>query len=313
MRTLRPAILPDNTKLVVYPLVVGLGVAATGVILGNPVVIALPLMILVVFPGLPILFHAVYHFFVQYQIFPDRLVVVDRVSDPSVRSRGRREIRFGDIRYCYYVDTEARLLMSLRKKLEVYHVPRKETDYRKYNLLDKYRVPEAVLDEFERRPHKTLNDTTATGVLLEVETVCERHNVPKKVTKEICQALENDADLNFEMVREKLRPVPVDPVDLVRIRDKFSHLDTPEVSPFLVTQINLKRLEKIESSRYPQAAVRSRVGLVLSNADGTNKVYLMHFRDLGQEDSRELMRVIRDRSKSVQFLMTRKEVHALLQ
>ena len=43
MRILRPAILPDNKNLVVLPLLVGLGVAGTGVLLGNPVVIALPL------------------------------------------------------------------------------------------------------------------------------------------------------------------------------------------------------------------------------------------------------------------------------
>ena len=43
MRILRPAILPDNKDLVVFPLLVGLGVAGTGVLLGNPVVIALPL------------------------------------------------------------------------------------------------------------------------------------------------------------------------------------------------------------------------------------------------------------------------------
>lgn len=45
MRTLRPSVLPDNRKLVLYPLVIGLSVAATGVILGNPVVIVLPLTI----------------------------------------------------------------------------------------------------------------------------------------------------------------------------------------------------------------------------------------------------------------------------
>lgn len=38
MRTLRPVILPDNKKLVVFPLPVELAVAGAGLAPGNPVV-----------------------------------------------------------------------------------------------------------------------------------------------------------------------------------------------------------------------------------------------------------------------------------
>ena len=314
MRTLRPSVLPDNRKLILYPLVVGLSVAATGVILGNPVVIVLPVTILAVFPGLPLLFHAVYHFFVEYQILADRLVVIDRVSDPSVRSRGRQEIEFGSIAYCFYVDREARLLMNLLTRLKPYNVPVAETDYRKENLMAKYRVPAAVLEDFERSTHKVLNNTAATGVILEVQDVCERSGVPPKATKEICKALERDGQISLETLQEKLGRYPVDPSDLERLRDEFASLDVTEVSPFLVTKINLKKLKKVESSGHGNAAgIRSRVGLVLSSQDGMRKAYLMHFRDLSRRDARELITAIRDRTHGVRFLMTRKELHALLQ
>lgn len=312
MRTLRPAILPDNKKVVKYPLLVGLGVAATGVLLGNPVVIALPLILLAVFPGLPILFHSVYHFFVKFHIFTDRLVVIDRVSDPFVRSRGRQEIRFGDIEYCFYVDKEAHLLMNLQKKLKAYKLRAKETDYRRENLIAKYKVPGSVLDEFEQNSQKTLNDETATGVILEVEEFCERNDIPKKVTREICKKLERDEDLSFDYVKENLSPYAVDRDDLERLRDEFSHLDAPEMAPFLVTKINLKKLQNIESSRHRHVGIRSRAGLVLSNKDGTNKVYLMHFRNLSRQDQRVLIAAIRDRGRGVTYLMTQKEAEALL-
>jgi hypothetical protein len=313
VRRLRPPILPDNSKLVVYPLGAGLAVVGTGVVIGNPVVIALPLIILAVFPGLPVLFHSIYHFFVEYQVFPDRLAVRDRVSDPCVRSRGRQEIRFGDIAYCFYVDKEAHLLMNLLAKLKPYNVPPTETDFRRENLLATYRVPEQVIDAFERSSEQTLNDVTATGVILEVEDVCGRNGVPRRTTREICKALERDEHLSFDTLKERLHPYPVNPADLERIRDKFASLDTPEMNPFLVTKINLKKLKKIESSRYGNAGMRSRVGLVLSNKDGTSKVYLMHFRDLSRKDSRELIAAIRDRTRGVKFLMTRNELKALLQ
>ncbi|MEE8229458.1 MAG: hypothetical protein V3R69_06255 [candidate division NC10 bacterium] len=129
VRTLRPAIPLDKKKLVVYPLVVGPGAAATGLGLANPVMIALPLIILAVFPGPPVLLHAVYHLFVKFQIFGDRLAVIDHVSDPFVSSRGRQEIQFGSIAYCFYVDKEAHLLTNLLEKLKPHNVPQTETDY----------------------------------------------------------------------------------------------------------------------------------------------------------------------------------------
>lgn len=313
MRTLRPAILPDNKKFVIYPVLFGLGVAGLGVFLGNPILMALPLILLVVFPGLPILFHAIYHFFVQFQILADRLVVIDRVSDPFVRSWGRQEIRFGDIEYCFYVDKEAHLLMNFLKKLKPHKVSATERDYRRENLLSKYQVPVSVLDKFERSSQKTLNDETATGVILEVEGFCKRNDIPKNVTKEVCKELERDQGLSFDAVRKKLSPFVVDLNDLDRLRDEFSSLDTPEVAPFLVTRVKLKKLRNIESTRHRHAGIRSRAGLVLSNKDGTNKAYLMHFRNLSRQDQRALAAAIRDRSRGVTYLMTPKEAEALLQ
>ena len=313
MRTLRPAILPNNRKFVTYPLVAGMAVAGTGAVLGNPIMAALPAILLAAFPGLPILFHSVYHFFVQFQILADRLVVIDRVSDPFVRTWGRHEIRFGEIEYCFYVDKEAHLLMNLLKKLKPYKVPTTEKDYRGENLLFKYQVPGSVLDEFERSSQKTLNDDTATGVILEVEKFCDRNNIPKEVKKEICKGLEKDEDLNFDYVQEKLSPYAVHRDELERLRDEFSGLDTSAMAPFLVTKIDLKKLSIIESTRHPHAGIGSRGGLVLSNKDGTKKVYLMHFRNLNRQDQRALAAAIRDRTNGVTYLMTQKEAEALLQ
>ena len=313
MKTLRPAILPDNKKRVTYPVLFGLGVAGLGVFLGNPIIMALPLILLVVFPGLAILFHAIYHFFVQFQILADRLVVIDRVSDPFVRSWGRQEIRFGDIEYCFYVDKEAHLLMNLLKKLKHHKVSATERDYRRENLLSKYKVPASVLDEFERSSQKTLNDETATGVILEVDSFCERNGIPKNVTKEICKELKRDQDPSFDIVQKKLSPFAVDLNDLDRLRDEFSSLDAPEMSPFLVTRVKLKKLRNIESTRQRHAGIRSRAGLVLSNKDGTNKVYLMHFRNLSRQDQRALTAAIRERTRGLKYLMTQKETEALLQ
>ena len=65
IETLRPAILPDERKLFFYPLIIAAAVSIAGIILSNIIMIVLPLIILAVFPGLPVLFHLIYHLFVK--------------------------------------------------------------------------------------------------------------------------------------------------------------------------------------------------------------------------------------------------------
>ncbi len=81
IKTIRPSILPDSKKLVIYPLVVCLAVAVLGIVIKNPVVIILPLIVLGVFPGLPIFFHLLMHIFVKFEMHPGRIVVKDYLGD----------------------------------------------------------------------------------------------------------------------------------------------------------------------------------------------------------------------------------------
>jgi len=79
--TVRPSILPDNKKLVIYPLMICLVTAGIGIIIKNPIVIVLPLIVLAVFPGLPVFFHLLMHIFVKIELHPHKIVVKDYPVD----------------------------------------------------------------------------------------------------------------------------------------------------------------------------------------------------------------------------------------
>ena len=67
-------------------------------------------------------------------------------------------------------------------------------DYRKENLIKKYKVPNEVINSFEHSPQKALNDYTATGVLMALENILDKYKIPREEKKKIIKALNNGVD-----------------------------------------------------------------------------------------------------------------------
>jgi len=53
--------------------------------------------------------------------------------------------------------------------------------------------------------------------------------------------------------------------------------------------------------------------LVLTNKDGTEKVYLMHFHDLSRQAWQSLMQDIKNHNPNITYLMTKSEYNNLLE
>jgi len=307
MQTLKPSILPDNRKFVLYPLFAGLIVTGIGLLIGHVIMIVLPLIILAVFPGLPILFHLIFHLFVRIHIDVDRLVVRDYVGNRFVKYRSYQQICFGDIAYIYYLEKEINLLLTLRTVLKKFKIPAKEMDYTKRHLMERYGIPEGRFHAFERGSQKILTDYTATSVLMKLDEIYETYRIPKETRKEIKKGLKDDGNFNFEYLQDKLIEYPVGWQDLEDLRDEFAHIDTDTLSPFLLTKVRMARYQKAQRQRHGGGTLRLNTGLVLANEDGTQKVYLMHFHDLSEKDVLTLMQIIQNNNPEITYLMTKKE------
>jgi hypothetical protein len=311
--TLRPAVLPDDRRVFLYPVVIGLIISLVGFFLDNIIMLVLPLIILAVFPGLPVLFHLIYHLFVKIEVLQDRLVITDYVSDRFVRFKAHQEISFSELAYINYVGKEINLLQNLRSKLKKFKIPPGETDYTKANLVSRYGVAEDIFEKFEKSSQKTLTDYTATAVLMKLDEIYGKYNVPKETRGSIKKALKNDSNFNYEYVRTALSSYPITSQDLGSLSDEFTNIDADILAPFLLTKVNLGKYRKAEKGRHG-AHVTARVdnGLVLSNKDGTNKVYFMRFHDLSERDLLRFIEIVNSRQPAIRFLMTRKETERLL-
>ena len=311
--TLRPAVLPDDKRLFSYPVIVGLGVSAVGVFLANMIMIVLPLIVLAVFPGLPVLFHLIYHLFVKIEVLPDKVIVTDYVSDPIVRFSRRQEITFSEISYIYYLGKEINLLSNLRNRLRKFKIPVKETDYTKAHLMDRYGIPEEVYAKFEESSQKTLTDSAATGILMMLDEIYRKYDVTRETRDSIKKALEDDSNFSFEYLKAALRDHPVSAEDLEDLRDEFANINADVLAPFLLTKVNLSKYQKVSKQRNgAHLTARTDNGLVLSNENGTNKVYLMRFHDLSRADLHEFISTVNSRRPGISYLMTKKEHKHLL-
>lgn len=313
IETLRPAVLPDDKRLFSYPIVTGLLISVVGIFLGNSIMVVLPLIVLAVFPGLPVLFHLIYHIFVKIEILPDKLIITDHVSNRFVRFETHQEIPFSEICYIHYLGKEINLLLNLKNKLKKFKIPAKETNYTKANLTARYGVPEALIDKFENGSQKILSDYTATGVLMKLDEIYDKYNVPKETKDSIKKALKKDSNFNIENLKTALGSYSISSHDLESLSDEFTNIDTDILAPFLLTKVDLVKYQKAE--RYRNGAhvtARTDIGLVISNQDGTKKIYLMHFHNLSEKALHRFIEIVSSKQPSVKFLMTKKERGHLL-
>jgi hypothetical protein len=308
IKTIRPSVLPDNKKLVIYPLVVCLVIAGVGIIIKNLIVVILPLIVLAVFPGLPIFFHLLMHIFVKIELHSNKIVVKDYLGNNIVRPGWLQEMAYADIAYIYYLSKEINLLSNLRSKLKKFKLSPKEFDYTKENLTAKYSVPFEKIEEFEKSSQNILNDYTATSILMKLDDICRKYNIPKDTAKNISRELQNDENFNYEYLRDRLNDYPVDIEDLDELEDEFSNIKVNIIQPFLLTKVNLVKYKKVAGYRGGiSATAKVDNALVLAGKEGTKKVYLMHFHDLSKENWQSLIQDIKNHNPNIAFLMTKSE------
>jgi len=306
--TIRPSILPDNKKLVIYPLVVCLVIAGIGIIINNPIVIALPMIVLAVFPGLPVFFHFLMHLFVKIELHPDKIVVKDYLGNNIIRSSFLQEIAYTDIAYIYYLSKEINLLQNLRNKRKNFKLSPTEFDYSIENLTERYAVPTEMIREFEKSSQNILNDYTATAILMKLDDIYSKYNIPNETAKNIGKELQNDKNFNYEYLRVRLEDYPIDIEELDELKDEFANIGVDIIRPFLLTKVNLAKYKKVSGYRGGMSATAKVDNvLVLASKDGTKKVYCIHFHDLSRQAWKSLMQDIKSHNTNIAYLMTKTE------
>ncbi len=162
-------------------------------------------------------------------------------------------------------------------------------------------MPTHTIETFEHSSKKELNDYTATGVLMSLEEILGRYEVPKAEKKQILKELKNADSFNFERVSRLLSPYSINREDLENLKDSLSDLDDNFLTPFLVTRLFVAGIERTQRGRGGGATPSINVVLVLSNSDGTKKVYLTGFHSLSRADWQKLIQTINEKKHGIKY------------
>lgn len=139
-----------------------------------------------------------------------------------------------------------------------------------------------------------------------VEEILARCKVQKEEKKQIIKELKKTDDFGFEHMARLLSSYPITQDDLRHLKDHYPDLSTGVSNPFLITKIPIAKLAKNERGRSGMMlGVEMNVTLVLSNYDGSKKVYLRKFHSLSRSDWQKLIQVINEKKPGVRYLMSR--------
>jgi hypothetical protein len=97
-----------------------------------------------------------------------------------------------------------------------------------------------------------------------------------------------------------------------KTEELFPDLKSVDARFFLKTNLNLKKYTFIETRvKGYTATARSKAYLVLSDKDGNKKVYFANFYDLSGKDSRGLLKTLKEKNPSINFLMNTDKIRRL--
>jgi len=216
-----------------------------------------------------------------------------------------QEMRFADIGFIFYLEKEYNILLNYRTRLGKYKVARREMNYSREHLIQRYGVPTHVIDALEHSSNKVLDDYTATGILMVIEEILGRYQIQKGERKQILKELKTTDDFSFEHVVRLLTPHAITQSDLDNIKDQFSDLNANVLLPFLITKLAVAQLKFRGRGRGGAVAVaRMNVVLILSDQNGLKKVYLKGFHRLSRPDWQRLIHIINEKKLGVKYLMS---------
>jgi hypothetical protein len=106
VQVFRPALFPDNRRLVWYLLTICGLLATREYFLDNLPLAIISLLVVAVFSGIPIAIHSLFFLSVKITLYGNMLIVVDWAGNPFVSYSRRQEIALSRVAYVYHLQKE---------------------------------------------------------------------------------------------------------------------------------------------------------------------------------------------------------------
>jgi len=230
----------------------------------------------------------------------------------AIRLGPRQDIPLSEISYIYHLEEELNVLVALRKHLSRWKIPESEMDYRVDRLSDAYGIPHDVFEAFEHDAQKALSEDILAPVLVVLDDLYVRYRIPADLRRKLNEGLQHPGQCTFDYAAMVLQPYAIRPQDLENLKEEFARDHPRVIAPFLVTKVNFGAYRRMQQRRGAAVAVAGLANtLVLSNRDGTQKVYIRLFHQLARKEWGRLIEYLNQKNPQITYVMTKQEYRAL--
>ena len=240
----------------------------------------------------------VYFLTTKVEILEDKIKTVNRdfISSVNILLNKKQEIDFKDIEYVYFAEKEIYTTNAIKEKLGKYKINKYETDLRKENLINKYNVPEDLIDKITDSKGVRFNDNNVCGFLLLLDELETKYKLPSELIKNIKIDLNKTQNYSIKYLENQLAEYNIKREDMAKIRKQLKVMEVKIIDAICVTYFSLAAYSEISNKKQVDWT------LVLSNKSGNKKAYITHFLDYSLEERKKILNTIKEKSKA-RFLL----------
>lgn len=313
-KRIRPVIIERfiNLKAAIISILIESIFLFIGIMLKNNGVVVLSIVLFIIFPGIEACakFHLLAALLTNVQIKNEELVVFDSIPKLLIKKGLTQRIPLDEIKYVFYLKREVDFLIFLKKKLKKYKITKNECDFTPENLAKKYQISNELIEKILHKVDYFDNDDATSEIFMELELILNKYPLDTEKRKKVQKALVKECTI--DALKSALSTYSISNEDMATLEDVFAKTKSLEVLPFWRTNLNITRyiaFQKWPANRF-FTTTKIDSTIVVSNHDGTKKVYYKYFRHLSKLDKRFIIGLIESRD-NVNFLMTKGDLDRL--
>lgn len=240
----------------------------------------------------------IYYVTTKIEFTEDSIKTINRdfVSSANILLDKKQEIRFKDIEYVYFAEKEIYTAKSIKEKLGKYKINKYETDLRKNNLINKYNVPEDLIEKITSSKGVRFNENNVCGMLLLLDELETKYNLPEELIKNIKIDLNKTQNYSISYLENQLSEYNIKREDMVKLRKQLKVMEVKIIDAICTTYFSLAGYEELSNKKQVDWT------LVLSSKDGNKKAYITHFLDYSLDERKQILNTIKEKSKA-RFLL----------
>ncbi len=220
----------------------------------------------------------------------------DFLSQVNILLNKKQEIKYKDIQYVYFAEKEIYTVKSIKDKLGKYKISKYETDVRRDNLINKYKVPEDLIRKITDSKGVRFNENNVCAIIMFLEELETKYNIPEDVIKNIKIDISKTQNYSNKYFEDQLAEYNIKREDMAYLREQIKVMEVDIIDALCITYFS--------QVGYKELSNKAKVDwtLVLSNKNGNKKAYITHFLDYSLEERKEILNKIKSNTNA-RFLL----------